>query len=508
MAGMDMEFVIGRAQQKAASAGDDGPGSLFRVLVVGDFSGRASRQAHQDTPPTFTPVSVDLDNLDAVLARLAPQIQLHLPQAPEAPLRFSPRTLDDFEPDQLYARLPLLADLRALRARLADPSTFEQAAAELRASERGPAPAASSTNPPADEDDADTLARLLGGAPAGAAARPSPASAVDRLIQQAVAPFIVPATAHLQQPLIDSVDRSIGETLRAVLADPHWRAVEGAWRAVDRFVRSVEMDGQVLLELVDASAVDLLQSLSAAGGDAGALPLARSMSARRLHEGQAEPYAVIVGLYEFGTSAPELALLAGLGALAAREGALFVGSADAALALVDGPDAWSDHRPADIDTAAAARWQALRKSWIAPHVALAWPRLLSRLPYGAKTQPVSALPFEELPGAVAHPRLPWRLAALDVAGLLAQAFVRDGWSMRPDTSVEIDDLPAFIDRSGDAPRLQAVAEVFMSERQAQAVAAAGVIPLVSHRSLPQARVASWRSVSSAAAALRGPWESS
>lgn len=513
-AGVDMSFVIGRAKPAGAGQAGDESGSLFRVLVLGDFSGRSSRPSDRDAAPTFKPVVIDLDNFDRELARIAPQLELELPQAPGAPFRFSVRSLDDFEPDSLYARLPLLTQLRELRARLLDPATFQQAAAELRASERAgmadTAPA-SATAAESSEDDASTLARLLGGAPStapvrSAAAANTTAGAVDRLIQRAVAPYIVPNTAHLQQPLVDSVDRAIGDTMRALLQHPHWRALEGAWRAVDQFTRTVEMDGQVLLELVDASAADVLDSLVAAGGDATAMPLAKALAARRMHEGQEEGYAVMVGLYEFGTSAPELALLAGLGALAAREGAVLIGAADRSLALVDAPEAWQDVVVDPPDAAAQARWKALRASWVAPHVGLVWPQVLARLPYGAKTQPVSAFAFEELVGPFEHGRLAWRSAALDVAGLLARAYVSEGWDMRPASEVQLDDLPAYTDTGTDTPRFQAVAELFMTERQSQALAASGLIPLVSHRSLPQARVAAWRSISSQSADLKGRWQ--
>lgn len=507
--GVDMSFVIGHAKPDAPRSDAGEEPTLFRVLVIGDFSGRSSRRSQQDAPPTFKPVVLDIDNFDATLARIAPQLELTLPQAPGAPFRFSVRSLDDFEPDSLYQRLPLLTELRGLRARLADPATFTAAAAELRASEAVGAP---DTPPavaaPADEDDAGTMARLLGGSLPAAAPTPArtTASAVDRLMQQAVAPYIVPATSHLQQPLIDSVDRAIGETVRALLRHPHWRAVEGAWRSVDQFVRTVEMDGQVLLEIVDASAADLLDSLVAAGGDASAMPLAKTLRARRLHEGQEEGYAVVVGLYEFGSSAPELALVAGMGAMAAGEGAVFIGSAAADLALVDAPEAWADYQGAVADGPAQARWRALRSSWVAPHVALVWPQVLARLPYGAKTQPVSAFAFEELSGPLEHGQLPWRLAALDVAALLARAYGRDGWSLRPESSVELEDLPAYTDRSGESPRFQAVAELFMSDRQAQALAASGLMPLVSHRSLPHARVAVWRGIALASPVLKGRWQ--
>lgn len=527
MSGIDMSFVIGRAAQPGEGAAAKEPadaGRRFRVLVLGDFSGRGSRRADGLDAPTFKPVPVDVDTLDAVIERMAPRVRIALPQAGGAPVEATLRQLDDLSADGLFARLPLLAQLRDLRARLAHPATFEHAAAELRALDReagraadgaAPTPAASADAgaapagaAPAAEDDASTLARLLGGqmpaaAPAPAPATPTIASTVDCLVRQAMAGQAVPATAHLQQPLIDAVDRSLGDALRAVLRDAHWRGVEGAWLAVDRFVRSVEMDQGVVLELVDASAADLLDSLVAAGGDAAATPLARGLAARRLNEGVG-PCAVVVGLYEFGTSAVELGLLAGLGALAAGEGALCLAGAAASLALVDAPPAWSDFGPSP-DAGAQARWQALRGSWVAPHVALTWPRLLARLPYGKRSQPVSAFAFEELPGRVAHDELPWRPAPLDAAALLAQAYARDGWEMQPESAVEIDDLPAWTDRSGDDPRFQAVAEVFMSEQQARAVSAAGITPLVSHRGMPQARVAGWRSIALQSPALKGPW---
>lgn len=512
--GIDMSFVIGRAKPAGAASQTQQPGSLFRVLVLGDFSGRTSRRSEQDAAPTFKPIGVDLDTFDSVFQRMSPSLRMQLPQAPDAPVRLGLRSLEDFEPDALFGRLPLFAQLRDLRARLANPSTFEQAAAELRANDRaaqasGPAAAA----PAAAEDDASTLQRLLGSTPSATPAvsattrsANSVEGAVDRLIRNMVAPHVVPATSHLQQPMIDSLDRAIGDTMRAVLRDPHWRALEGAWRSVDQFVRSVEMDGQVLLELVDASAADVLDSLVAAEGDAARMPLSRSLEARRVHEGQEEGYALVVALYEFGSSAPELALLAGLGAIAAREGAVFVGSAAATLALVEAPEAWGDAMPQPADAAAQGRWKAMRASWMAPHIALVWPQVLARLPYGAKTQPVSAFAFEELVGEHVHGHLPWRLAALDVASLLAKAYTEAGWDLQPESSLELEDLPSFTDRSGDTPRMQATAELFMSERQAQALLMNGLMPLISHRTLPHARLGGWRSISAQSPVLKGRWQ--
>jgi len=63
-------------------------------------------------------------------------------------------------------------------------------------------------------------------------------------------------------------------------------------------------------------------------------------------------------------------------------------------------------------------WHALRASALAPHVGLTFPRLISRLPYGPRHDPVTAFPFDELADVAAgslHDHLPWRSAALDAA---------------------------------------------------------------------------------------------
>lgn len=519
--GINMSFEFGGAKRDRTPVEPVESGQLFRVLVLGDFSGRASRRQDQLPAPAFSSATVDLDRFDAVLQGLSVTLDLRLAQSPDVPVRIGLSSLDDFEPDALFARLPLFARLRDLRQRLSDPATFEQAAAEMRIDDQAAAsggaaaaPGVQAAAPPqgASEDDAATLQRLLGAAPAAASTASQPASgsvdaAVDRLLRRVVAPFVVPTTSHLQQPMIDSVDRAISETMRSILRDPHWRALEGNWRALDQFVRTVEMDGQVLLELVDAGAADMLASLTEAEGEPARTPLAHKLAARRLHEGQEEGYAVVVAMYEFGPSAPELALLAGLGALAAGEGAVLLGSAAAELALVDAPDAWDGALPTATDPAAQARWRALRASWVAPHVGLVWPRVMARLPYGAKTQPVSSFSFEELDRtATGSEALPWRLAALDLASLLARSYTELGWDMQSGLAVELEDLPAFVDDRGDSPHLQAVAELYMSERQAQAIAAAGIMPLISHRGLPHARLATWRSIGSAQPELKARWQ--
>src|ERR1035438_7992372 len=99
------------------------PETPFRILLLGDFSGRSST--------SWKPVEVDRDNLEEVLARVGPGF---------SGMRF--QQLDDFHPDRIYAQSGLFQGLREMRRKLETPSTFTEAAAEIRAWSPEPAPPA------------------------------------------------------------------------------------------------------------------------------------------------------------------------------------------------------------------------------------------------------------------------------------------------------------------------------------------------------------------------------
>ena len=459
---------------------DEGDGTTpFRILVLGDFSGRP--RAERELLGERRTLRIDIDNFETVFARLAPRAEIGgLQDRQGQPLRIELENMDEFSADAVLARLP------------------EQALARTgAAAQASPAPAAAGAT--TTDDAAALMQRLLGGQlPAGAPAMAAaPASAkgkadevVDRLIRQLVGDQNVAAAPA---PATGSNDVAAA-LLRHVLRDPAWRHLEGAWRAVDRFVRALDMaDGVVRLELLDVRADELLADLGAAAGDPARAAIGVAL------KGDGRGCDLVVSLEEFGPSLPELSLLGGLAAVAAARGAVLLAGAAPALAAVAASE------DAQVLASSESRvWHALRASALAPHIGLTFPRLLARLPYGPRHDPVAAFPFDELADATAatlHDRLLWRSAALDAALLLAQGYVDGGVESR----LQLEDLPAFIDRSGDEPRLQAVAEAWLGERESGALEAAGLIPLQSDRRMPHARVSGWRSIAADGGALAGSW---
>ena len=103
----------------------------FRLLLLGDFSGDGPKKPL----PARKPTVVDRDNFDDVLAAFHPELKLRLGDEELATIQFS--ELDDFHPDRLLERVDMFRKLREMRARLANPATFADAAAEFGL--RGPA---------------------------------------------------------------------------------------------------------------------------------------------------------------------------------------------------------------------------------------------------------------------------------------------------------------------------------------------------------------------------------
>jgi type VI secretion system protein ImpC len=503
-----IEFEVGFTRPEAEPVvRRRGSGSL-RILVLGDFSGRANRGLHGGIEGRPA-VAVDLDTLESVQERFTPELQLPLAEGgPVETLGF--RSLEAFRPESLVRELAPFRALAELRERLRDPARFEAAAAEFR--DRGggvaaagapaaapePAPEAA----PAAEADGDTLARLLGREPA-APSRPRPAAPattvdISAFIHDLVAPHVAPAPAPGQALYLEAVEAAMGGQLSGLLHHPDFQALEAAWRGLHGLVTGLEGGGEVQVAVLDITLAELAAELEAAAGGAGALE-------RLLVEpADGGAWSLLAGLFEFGADPAALALLGRLGALAGRAGAPFLAAAGSAL-LGGATPAAVVESPLPLAPEAEAAWQALRRSAVAPWLGLAWPRLLLRLPYGAATDPVEGLAYEELPGGPEEGRLLWGSPALACALLIGRAFEVRGWEMEPGDVLDLGDLPAYVHEQDGLPRLYPCAGAYFGERVMEAVLGRGVMPLVSWRDRNAVRLARFQSIADPVRALAGPW---
>jgi type VI secretion system protein ImpC len=483
------EIAAGSRTAPARRRADDAP---MRILLCGDFSGRGGRGLDESATLATRPVlRVDADNLDALFIRLAPSVEL--PAEGEA-IAIAFAAIDDFHPDRLFDHLDLFSHPRALRRRLLDPASFQQASAELLG--------------PGAESDAATMQRLLGRSapavtpPAAPRARTA-AAAVDALLRQFVSGDAVPDIGSRQAQLVGAIDLAIADQMRRVLHHPRFQSVEAAWRTVQFLMNRLELDDDLQLHLFDVTRAEL--DAAAAEPDLERSGLWKVLVERQRDVG-GPGWSMVVALETFGPSHAEVSLLASLATAAAATGAPLVATAAPSLFGCDVLSLTPDHhdwQPLDADD--QSRWQALRRSVLAPWIGLVAPRLLLRLPYGKTTDPLERFAFDEMAGADPARALLWGHPGVACALLAGLAFRDSGWQMDLDAQLDLEDLPAWIYTEDGERHLYPCAEAWLGERAGQALLERGLMPLLSRRDRPAARLMRWQSIAEPAAALAGPW---
>jgi type VI secretion system protein ImpC len=480
----------------------------FCIAILGDFGGRASRGiADPKTPGDRRPYLVDRDNFDEVLSKLG--VELHLPSGGDAPLVFGFSELEDFHPDRLLEN-EAFQQLKRLRDRLQDPDRFVAVANEVgllpsrpakppsRAeSTRGVAPnpvRLASSRSLLDEMIEETESRT-----------PEPSRQKDSVhdfARQLAEKYAVSAPDARQPEVIAAVDRAIGDALRAILHHPEFQALEAVWRATFLFVRSLDTDSQLRLYLVDITREELIADLSASA-EVRESALYRLFVEKGIQTPGANPWSLILGNYRFGCE--DLEKLSRLAKIANAAGAVFVAEGNSTLlgcnSLAETP------HPRDWrDAANAEAWAELRSLPEAASLALALPRFLLRLPYGAKTSPLESIEFEEFPSTPVHKEYLWGNPAFAVALMLGQSFSQAGWQMRSGLVAQLNNLPLHVYSVPSDSEAKPCAEVLLTDEAVERILDLGLIPLISFKGRDSVRVGRFQSLADGRRPLAGRWK--
>ncbi|MGB8297061.1 MAG: type VI secretion system contractile sheath large subunit [Polyangia bacterium] len=480
-AGIEMDFRFGKSNKQGPSPDAGVP---LRMLVIADFGGH-SGQGEVRTGALLRPRRVNIESLPAVCTALAPRVRIGL--GDQAPFTIAFGDLDDFHPDHLYASLDLFAPTRELRRQIENPQTFAAAAARLGvADQTATSPAAASAEGSSD------IQRLLGRAPAAAdksTAPVSPASIVDSMIRQAVASHITAKADPRQAALLATFDQTSAGLMRALLHHPAFQSVEAVWRGLDFLVRSLEIEEDVELFVLDVSLEEMAAAFAASP------PLEETDLFRLLADCDADaPWSLMVSLAPYQPTAGHAALLARLGAIAQVGGA----------ALLAGMS-WAAWTAGFAATADQQAWQALRSSACATSIGMALPRMLLRLPYGKKGEPIERFAFEEGPQAEQYL---WGSGALACAALIGKSFgAAGGWDFSPGDIDSIEELAVpVVQQDGESVQMPS-AEAWLPENKVDTIIREGFMPLVPTVGRGSVRLPRFQSIASPAAPLAGRWRS-
>lgn len=497
MAGrMDFDLKFG-----SSSARPREPEARLELLIVGDWSGDSELRPKIEARK---PRRVDVDRFDALCRELRPALALG---ASDSPHRLTFEELDDFHPDRIFERLELFRSLRELRAKLVDPKTFAEAARAIRGDTPEPAaPTNPSTAPAAPDASRSDFERLLGSSTpttsTSGTSNPDVAGSpgVEGFLRGLMAPHVTAAPDPNQPLFVAAADQAVADAMRVVLHAPQFQRLEAAWLGLSRLVRSLESE-DIGIWIYDVTEEELRTAIADPAGGA----IHRALVAPQSVPG-APRWSVWAVDAAFGEDTADLATLAFLGALGASIGVPVVAAASPALVGIDSfalePDTARWTGPSD---ALKETWTELRRSPVATWIALAAPRLLLRLPYGAKTNPTERFRFEEMP-VRSHSEYLWGHAVWGILEVIARKFAESGWDMdRPD-GADIEDLPIHVYLDGGEKQAQATAEAFLPERAIDPLLAQGISPILSIHGRNAARLVRLRSISVGSAPLAGPWD--
>jgi type VI secretion system protein ImpC len=287
--------------------------------------------------------------------------------------------------------------------------------------------------------------------------------------------------------IVAEIDRKLAEQINLIIHHAQFQALEGSWRGLHYLINNTETDEMLKIKVFNISKKELAKTLKKFKGTAwDQSPIFKKVYELEYGQLGGEPYGCLVGDYYFDHSAPDVELLAGMAQIAAASHAPFIAAASPATMQMD---SWGElANPRDLtkifQTPEYAAWRSLRESDDSKYVGLAMPRFLSRMPYGAKTNPVEEFEFEEDTSGADSSKYTWSNAAYAMAVNINRAFKLYGWCSRirgVESGGAVEGLPVHTFPSDDGGvDMKCPTEIAISDRREAELAKNGFMPLI-HR---------------------------
>lgn len=292
---------------------------------------------------------------------------------------------------------------------------------------------------------------------------------------------------------IQAIDETLSKQVSAIMHQEKFQKIEGSWRGLHHLISNSETGSGLKIRMLNISKKELTKDLEKA------VEFDQSQTFKKIYESEfgtagGEPYAAIIGDYEFSSHPDDIDLLSNMSNIAAAGFCPFV---SAAAPQMFGFDSFTElSKPRDLekifDSAEYIKWRSFRESEDSRFVTLTMPRVLARLPYGEATKPVEAFNYEEANRnedgqhlEATHDSYCWMNAAYTMGTTLSQAFAEYGWctSIRgAEGGGKVEGLPShvFVSDDGDADQ-KCPTEIGITDRREAELSKLGFLPLCHYK---------------------------
>ena len=321
-------------------------------------------------------------------------------------------------------------------------------------------------------------------------------NAVQTLVTQALADSSLVKGEVLDtiEEMIARLDEKLSAQMNELLHAPEFQQLESAWRGLNYLVFNSETDASLKIRVMNVGKMELYRNLknNYPGARWDQSPLFKAVYESEFGTLGGEPYGALIADFSFSHNAVDVQLLRDLSKIASASLAPLVTGADPNLL---GMDSWRDlMNPRDIgklmDTPDYAAWKGLRDSVDSRYVALCMPRVLSRMPYGAKTEPVEEFAFEEDTDGNKGEKYGWMNAAYVMGTNINRAFKEYGWTVRirgVESGGEVLNLPVHTFPTDDGGvDMKCPTEIAITDRREAELSKVGLISIVHRKNTDKA----------------------
>jgi type VI secretion system protein ImpC len=314
-------------------------------------------------------------------------------------------------------------------------------------------------------------------------------SAVRTLAEHALANTALISDDALKsiQGIIAEIDKKLTEQVNQILHHPDFQQLESAWRGLHYLVNNTETDEMLKIRVLNCSKKEMAKTLKKFKGTAwDQSPLFKKIYGEEFDVLGGHPYGTLVADYYFDHSPMDVELLGEMAKVAAAAHAPLLTAANPTLFQMD---SWSElSNPRDLtkifQTPEYAAWRSLRENEDSRYIGLCMPRVLSRLPYGSKTNPIEEFAFEEENDGTDNSRYTWMNAAYGMAVNVNRSFKEFGWCSRirgVESGGTLQNLPAHTFPTDDGGvDMKCPTEISIGDRREAELAKNGMMPII-HR---------------------------
>ena len=295
------------------------------------------------------------------------------------------------------------------------------------------------------------------------------------------------------EAMIAKLDEKLTAQMNEILHHETFQQIESAWRGLNYLVMNSETDAQLKIRVMNVGKMELYRNLRLyPGARWDQSPLFKKLYEQEYGQLGGEPYGCLIGDYNFSQQPVDIQLVRDLSKIAGAMHAPFFAAADPSLM---GMDSWTElMNPRDIgkvfDTPEYAAWKGLRDAADSRYVGLCMPRVLARVPYGSKTEPVEEFAFEEDTDGHKGEKYAWMNAAYAMGVNINRAFKEYGWCTRirgVQSGGEVINLPSHTFPTDDGGAdLKCPTEIAISDRREHELAKNGLIPLIHRKNTDKA----------------------